>query len=171
MIFGMTTATFTLVHVWISLVGIGSGLIVLFGLLNAKRLDGWTGLFLATTVATSLTGFGFPFEQLLPSHKVGIISLVVLAIAILARYAFHLAGSWRWIYVVSALIALYLNVFVAIVQSFQKVTALKELAPTQSEPPFLVTHVVVLSLFIVLAIMAVKRFRAENIGVAKSATA
>jgi hypothetical protein len=171
MIFGMTTAAFTLVHVWISLVGIGSGLIVLFGLLNAKRLNGWTGLFLATTMATSVTGFGFPFEQLLPSHKVGIISLVVLAIAILARYAFHLAGSWRWIYVVSALIALYLNVFVAIVQSFQKVSALKELAPTQSEPPFLVTHVVVLALFIVLAIMAVKSFRAENIGVAKSATA
>jgi uncharacterized membrane protein SirB2 len=171
MIFGMTTATFTLVHVLISLVGIGSGLIVLFGLLNAKRLDGWTALFLATTAATSVTGFGFPFEQLLPSHKVGIISLVVLAIAILARYAFHLARSWRWIYVVSALIALYLNVFVAIVQAFQKVSALKELAPTQSEPPFLVTHVVVLALFIVLAIMAVKRFRTESPGLAKSTTA
>jgi len=171
MIFGMSTATFTLVHVLISFVGIGSGLIVLFGLLNAKRLDGWTALFLATTAATSLTGFGFPFEQLLPSHKVGIISLVVLAIAILARYAFHLAGSWRWIYVVSALIALYLNVFVAIVQAFQKVSALKELAPTQSEPPFLVTHVIVLVLFIVLAVMAVKRFRAESTGLAKSTNA
>src|SRR5882762_6320191 len=171
MIFGMSTATFTLVHVLISLVGIGSGLIVLFGLLKAKRLDGWTGLFLATTVATSVTGFGFPFEQLLPSHKVGIISLVVLAIAILARYAFHLARSWRWIYVVTALIALYLNVFVAIVQAFQKVTALKELAPTQTEPPFLVTHLIVLVLFIVLAVMAVKRFHTENPGLMKSTTA
>jgi hypothetical protein len=166
MIFGMSTATFTLVHVLISLVGIGSGLIVLFGLLNAKRMDGWTGLFLAATAATSVTGFGFPFEQLLPSHKVGIISLVALAIAILARYAFHLAGGWRWIYVVSALIALYLNVFVAIVQAFRKVSTLKELAPTQSEPPFLVTHVVVLALFIVLAVMAVKKFHTESPGLA-----
>jgi hypothetical protein len=170
MIFGMSTATFTLVHVLISLVGIGSGLIVLFGLLKAKRLDRWTGLFLVTTVATSVTGFGFPFEQLLPSHKVGIISLVVLAIAILARYAFHLARSWRWIYVVSAMIALYLNVFVAIVQSFRKVPALKEIAPTQSEPPFLVTQVVVLALFIVLVIMAVKRFHTGSPGLAKSTT-
>jgi hypothetical protein len=97
MIFGVTTSTFTLVHVVISLVGIGSGLIVAFGLLNAKRLDRWTALFLASTVATSVTGFGFPFEHLSPGHKIGIISLVVLAIAILARYAFHLAGAWRWI--------------------------------------------------------------------------
>jgi hypothetical protein len=171
MILGMSTATFTLVHVLISLVGIGSGLIVLFGLLNAKRMDGWTGLFLATTVATSATGFGFPFEQLLPSHKVGIISLAVLAIAILARYAFHLARGWRWIYVVTAMIALYLNVFVAIVQSFRKVPALKELAPTGSEPPFLAAQLVVMALFIVFTIMAVKRFHSESAVLSKSATA
>jgi hypothetical protein len=171
MILGMSTATFTLVHVLISLVGIGSGLIVLFGLLKAKRMDGWTGLFLATTVATSLTGFGFPFEQLLPSHKVGIISLVVLAVAILARYAFHLARSWRWIYVVSAMIALYLNVFVAIVQSFRKMPTLQELAPTGSEPPFLIAQLAVMALFIVFTIMAVKRFHIEPAVLRKSATA
>src|SRR5207253_1791059 len=129
MIFGMTTSTFTFVHVLISLVGIGSGFVVLFGLLAGKRLNGWTALFLATTVATSVTGFGFPFDHLLPSHKVGIISLLVLAIAILARYVFHLAGAWRRIYVVSASVALYLNVFVGVVQAFEKVPALKELAP------------------------------------------
>jgi hypothetical protein len=159
MILGMTTSTFILLHVVISLIGIASGFVVMYGLLHGKRFDGWTALFLATTVATSVTGFGFPFEHLLPSHKVGIISLVVLAVAILARYAFHLAGAWRWIYVVTAVIALYLNVFVAVVQAFQKVPALKTLAPTQEEPPFLVAQLVVLALFIVLGIFAVKRFR------------
>src|SRR5713226_7035626 len=137
MIFGMTTSTFTLVHVLIGLVGIGSGFVVMFGLLAGKRLNGWTAIFLATTVATSVTGFGFPFDHLLPPHKVGIISLLVLAVAMLGRYAFHLAGAWRWIYVVGTVVALYLNVFVALVQAFQKVPALKAMAPTQSEPPFL----------------------------------
>jgi hypothetical protein len=158
-ILGMSTSTYTLIHVLISLVGIGSGLVVVFGLLSGKRLDRWTALFLVTTVATSVTGFGFPFDHLLPSHKVGIISLIVLAVAILARYVFHLAGAWRWIYVLGAVIALYLNVFVLIVQSFEKVPALKAMAPTQSEPPFLIAQLVVLALFIVLAIFAVKRFR------------
>src|SRR5256885_15866732 len=152
MILGMTTSTFTIVHVLISLVGIASGLVVVFGLLTRKKLDGWTALFLATTVATSVTGFAFPFDHLLPSHKVGIISLVVLAVAILARYAFHLSGAWRRIYVVGAVVALYLNVFVAIVQAFQKVPALKAMAPTQSEPPFLVTQLVVMALCVALGI-------------------
>src|SRR5256886_6612379 len=147
MILGMTTSTFTLVHVVLSLVGIASGLVVVFGLLTGKRLDGWTALFLATTVATSVTGFGFPFDHLLPSHKVGIISLVVLAVAILARYAFHLTGAWRRIYVISAVAALYLNVFVAVVQAFLKVPALKVLAPKQTEAPFLLTQLAVLALF------------------------
>ena len=129
MIWGMTTATFTAVHVAISLIGIVTGLIVLYGLLTAKRLDGWTAIFLVTTVLTSVTGFGFPFDHLLPSHKVGIISLVLLAIAILARYALHMAGAWRWIYVVSATMALYLNCFVLVVQSFEKVPALKSDGP------------------------------------------
>jgi hypothetical protein len=161
MIFGMTTSTYTLVHVLLSLVGIASGLVVVFGLLTGKRLDGWTALFLATTVATSLTGFGFPFDQLLPSHKVGIISLAVLAVAILARYAFHLRGVWRRIYVTTAVAALYLNVFVGVVQAFLKVPALHALAPKQTEPPFLVTQLVVLVLFIVIGIMAAKRFHGE----------
>ena len=120
MILGMTISTFTLLHVLISLVGIGSGFIVLYGLLTGKRLDGWTAIFLVTTVLTSLTGFLFPFEHLLPSHVVGVISLVVLAVAILARYGMHLAGAWRGIYVVSAAVALYFNVFVLVVQAFMK---------------------------------------------------
>ncbi len=162
MILGMSTATYTFIHVLISLIGIASGLIVMYGFLTGKRLDSLTALFLTTTVLTSVTGFGFPFEHLLPSHKVGIISLIVLAIAITARYVFHLAGSWRWIYVVTAAMALYLNVFVLIVQSFEKVPALKALAPTQSEPPFLVAQVIVLVIFVVLTILAVKRFRIET---------
>ena len=166
MIFGMTTATYTLVHVVLSLIGIGSGLVVAYGLLNSRMLDRWTVLFLVTTVATSVTGFGFPFEHLLPSHKVGIISLVMLAVAIAARYAFHLAGAWRWIYVVTAMISLYLNVFVLIVQAFQKVPALKALAPTGSEPPFLVGQLVALALFVVLTIIAVKKFHTEPVGAA-----
>src|SRR5713101_2809872 len=130
MILGMSTATYTLLHVLISLVGIVSGLIVMYGFLTGKRLDGLTAVFLTTTVLTSVTGFGFPFEHLLPSHKVGIISLVILAVAILARYGLHLAGAWRWIYAVCATMALYLNVFVLVVQSFEKVPALKAMAPT-----------------------------------------
>jgi hypothetical protein len=156
---GMSLETFTLVHVVISLVGIGSGLIVMYGLLTAKRLNGWTALFLLTTVLTSVTGFGFPFDHLLPSHKVGIISLVVLAIAILARYPLRLAGAWRGVYIVTASIALYLNVFVLVVQSFEKVAALRALAPKQNEPPFLVAQVAVLVIFVVLTIMAAKKFR------------
>ena len=163
-VFGMSLATYTLVHVLISLVGIASGLVVLFGLVAAKRLEGWTALFLATTVATSVTGFGFPFEHLLPSHIVGGISLVVLAIAIAARYGFHLRGAWRYVYVVTATLALYLNVFVGVVQSFLKIPALRALAPKQTEPPFVVSQAVVLLLFVVLAIVAAVRFRAEGMG-------
>ena len=161
MIFGMTT--FTFVHVLLSLIGIFSGLIVVFGLLAAKRLDGWTALFLASTVLTSVTGFMFPFHKFLPSHGVGIISLLVLAVAIFARYGRHLAGAWRRTYVVTAMIALYLNVFVLIVQLFQKVPALKAMAPTQSEPPFKLAQLVVLALFVVLAIVAAIRFRNEPV--------
>jgi len=134
MMLGLSLSAFTAVHVIISLIGILSGIIVVAGMLSAKGMNGMTALFLLTTVLTSVTGFGFPFTHLLPSHKVGIISLVVLAIAILARYSFHMAGQSRWIYVVTALIALYLNVFVLVVQSFEKVPALHALAPTQSEP-------------------------------------
>jgi hypothetical protein len=164
MILGMTTVTFTVVHVVLSLIGIGSGFVVGVGLLAAKRLNGWTALFLASTVATSVTGFGFPFDHLLPSHQVGLIALLVLAVAILARYAFHLAGAWRWLYVVGAVVALYLNVFVLIVQAFQKVPALNAMAPKQSEPPFVLTQLVVLALFLVLAIVTAMRFRNQPVG-------
>ena len=161
-VFGMSLATFTLIHVLISLVGIASGFVVLFGLVAGKRLEGWTALFLATTVATSVTGFGFPFDHLLPSHKVGFISLVVLAAATAARYAFHLRGAWRHVYVVCAALALYLNVFVGVVQAFLKIPALKAIAPRQTEPPFVVSQGIVLLLFVVLAIVAAIRFRAET---------
>jgi hypothetical protein len=163
MILGMTT--FTIVHVVISLAGILSGLVVLFGLIAGKRLDGWTALFLITTVATSFTGFMFPFHKLLPSHVVGAISLVVLAIAILARYSRHLAGGWRRTYVISAVIALYLNVFVLIVQLFEKVPALNAMAPTQSELPFKITQVGVMALFVGLGIFAAKGFREQTVRV------
>jgi hypothetical protein len=135
--------------------------VVLYGLLTGRRLDGWTALFLVTTIATSVTGFGFPVEHLLPSHIIGFISLLVLAVAMLARYSFRLAGRWRGAYVVSAALALYLNVFVAVVQAFLKIPALKALAPTQKEPPFLVAQLAVLVLFVGLTILAAKRFRSE----------
>jgi hypothetical protein len=166
MIFGMTIETYTLLHVAISLAGIGSGFIVLYGLLHARRLNGWTAIFLVTTVATSVTGFGFPFTQLLPAHKVGILSLVVLALAITARYGFHLSGYWRSIYVVTALIALYLNCFVAVVQAFEKVPVLKAMAPTQKEAPFVVAQLTVLVLFVLLGRVAKKNFREESLAAA-----
>jgi hypothetical protein len=151
--------TFTQIHVAISLIAIIAGLVVMFGLLTRKRLDRWTALFLLTTVATSVTGFFFPFHGLTPAITVGIVSMLVLAIALFARYARHLTRAWRGIYVITAMLALYLNVFVLIVQSFQKVPFLKALAPTQSEPPFLMTQIVVLVLFVVLSIVAAIRFR------------
>ena len=160
MVFGMTLATYTLIHTLISLAGIASGFVVMFGLLAGNRMNAWTAIFLVTTVATSVTGFGFPFHKLLPPHIVGIISLVILAVAIAARYAFHLAGAWRWIYVVTAAIAQYFNCFVLVVQAFQKVPALKALAPTQKEPPFVVAQLAVLLLFVVLITLATRKFRA-----------
>jgi len=158
MIWGMSTETFTLVHVLISLAGIASGLIVVFGLVAGKRLDGWTVVFLLTTAATSIIGFGFPFEHLSPAHKLGIVSLVVLAVVVYARYARHLAGRWRRIYVIGVAIALYLNVFVGVVQAFMKVPALAALAPHRNEPPFLIAQLIVLLLFVVLTIVAARRF-------------
>lgn len=159
MILGMTVETFTKLHVVISLIGIVSGLSVVFGMVAGRLRDGWTTIFLVSTVLTSLTGFGFPFDHLLPSHKVGIVSLVVLAIVIVARSRAYLGGSWRWIYAVACVLALYLNVFVLIVQAFQKVPALSALAPTQSEPPFQLVQLVVFGIFGWLAVAAVRRFR------------
>ena len=159
----MTTSTFTLVHVLISLAGIGTGLIVVYGLLTGKRLDGWTVIFLTTTVLTNLTGFLFPVEHLLPSHIVGMVSLVVLALAFAARYAGRMERSWRWIYVVSAVFALYLNVFVAVVQSFLKIPALHALAPEGKESPFLIAQLIVMAIFVGIGILAVKQFRLETV--------
>jgi hypothetical protein len=158
MVLGMSLETFTLAHVVLSLVGIASGFIVLFGMIGATRLDGWTALFLATTALTSITGFFFPVAGFMASHAVGITSLVFLAAALVALYVYRLAGSWRWIYVVGAVVALYLNVFVAVVQAFRKLSFLEPLAPTQSEPPFLVAQLVAMAIFIVLGILAVTRF-------------
>jgi hypothetical protein len=161
MILGIPTSAYTFIHVLLSLIGIGSGFVVLYGFISGKLLHGWTGLFLVTTVATSVTGYGHPAHNVTPGHIIGAISLVVLAIAILALYGFHLAGAWRTMYVVSASLALYFNFFVLVVQSFEKVPALKELAPTHSEPPFAITQLSVLAAFIVLTVTAVKRFQVE----------
>ncbi len=159
MMLGMSLATFTLVHVLISLVGIAAGLVVLFGWIGGRRLDTWLTVFLTTTIATSVTGYLFPFEKLLPSHIVGAISLVVLAVALLTRRSASLEGGWRRTFMISSLIALYFNVFVLVVQSFQKVSILRALAPTQTEPPFAVAQVAVLLAFVALGTLAVKRSR------------
>jgi hypothetical protein len=152
-------AIFTFVHVLISLIGIVAGLVVAYGLLTARRLDRWTAIFLWATLLTSVTGFMFPVHKFLPSHVLGIISIVVLAVAFPARYQFHLAGAWRRTYVISAMLALYLNVFVLVAQLFMKVPALHVLAPTQSEGPFKLTQLVVLVAFVVLGVLATIRFR------------
>jgi len=159
MIFGIPTELFLQIHVAISLIGIASGLVVLYGLLSGKPLAGWTALFLLTTVLTSLTGFPLPPFGFDPPRAIGIILLVLLAAAVVALYVFHLAGAWRWIYIVTAVASLYLNVFVAVVQSFQKLSFLQPLAPTQSEPPFVVAQVIVLIAFIALGALAIVRFR------------
>ena len=159
MILGMTTATFTLVHVILSLIGILSGFVVVFGLLQGKRLNGLTVLFLTTTALTSVTGFAFPNSHITPGIILGILSLVVLAVAIAARYIFHLTGAWLRVYVIGTVLALYFNVFVLIAQCFQKLPALKALAPTGTEPPFLIAQLIVMALFIALGVLAGKRAR------------
>lgn len=159
MIAGLSIENFTTLHVAISLVGIVSGLIVLAGMLRARSLSGWTALFLVTTILTSVTGFMFPISGLTPAIVVGLISIVILAIALMALYLKQLSGAWRWIYVVTAMMALYFNVFVLIVQAFQKVPALQKLAPTQSEPPFQIAQGVTLVAALILGTLAVWRFR------------
>lgn len=161
----MILQIYTIIHTLISLVAILTGFAVLFGLLTGNRIDGWTKWFLISAVATTVTGFFFPFHGITPAIKLGIISSVVLVITIYARYAKHLAGAWRWIYVVGASVTLYFNVFVGIVQSFEKIPALKAMAPTQSEPPFKLTQLVVSALFVILTLVAVIRFRPEPIRV------
>src|SRR5271157_4902316 len=149
------------VHVILSLIGIFSGLVFLYGLLNGSLSGAWTAVFLATTILTSLTGFPLPPFGFDPPRAVGVISHVLLALAVAAYYGFHLAGAWRWIFVGSAVAALYLNVFVGVVQAFMKLPFLKELAPTQSEPPFVVTQAVVLLALVALGVWAAIRFHPE----------
>ena len=169
MVLGMSLSAFTLFHVLLSLAGIGSGSIVVFGLIGGRRLNGWTAIFLVTTALTSLTGVLFPVEHLMPSHVLGFLSLAALSLAIAARYAFEFAGAWRWIYVVSSALALYFNCLVAFVQAFEKVPALKALAPTQKEPPFLVTQLVLLVLFVWITTLATKRFNVQAAALRKAA--
>jgi hypothetical protein len=154
----------TTIHVVISLVAIASGAVVAYGFVARKRLDIWTASFLLTTVLTSVTGFVFfPIERFTPGLGIGVISLMVLAIAILGRYRYHLAGHWRAAYVISSVAAFYFNVFVLIAQLFQKVPALKDLAPTQSEPPFVMAQLAVLLACVTIAIVGTIRFRAEPV--------
>jgi len=159
MVLGMTVETYTKLHVVISLIGIVSGLVVVFGMLNRQLRDGWTTIFVWSTVLTSVTGFGFPFDHLLPSHKVGIVSLIVLVVVIVARSRAHREGLWRVIFPLGCVLALYLNVFVLVVQSFQKIPALNALAPTQSERPLQLVQLAVFALFVWFAVASMRRFR------------
>lgn len=154
-------AILTLVHVALSLVGIGAGFYVMYGLLVQKPLERWTAVFLVTTILTSVTGFLFPFTQFLPSHAFGILSLLILPVAVVARYVYQQKGAWRWLYTVSSVTALYLNMFVLVVQLFLKVPALRALAPTQTEPAFAVAQLLNLGLHIWLGI-AVTRTKASK---------
>jgi hypothetical protein len=159
MILGMSIGAFTLLHVAITLVAIGSGLIVVGGMFASHKLPITTALFLLTTALTSVTGFLFPIHGLTPALRVGLLACVVLAVALFALYKEHLVGAWRWIFALAAVASLYLNVFVLVVQSFVKVSALNALAPTQTEPPFAITQIAVLAIFILIAIVTVIKFR------------
>jgi hypothetical protein len=160
MILGLSIGAFTLLHVVITLIAIGSGLIVVGGMFASNRLPGITAVFLLTTVLTSVTGFLFPIHGFTPALGVGIISCVILAIALFAYYGKRLTGAWRRVYVVTAIASLYLNVFVLVVQSFVKVAALNALAPTQSnEPAFVTAQALVLAIFVLIGITATLKFR------------
>jgi hypothetical protein len=161
MVLGMSVPAFTLLHVIITLVAIASGLVAVGGMLASRRLPATTALFLFTTVLTSVTGFLFPIHGFTPALGVGIVSCVLLAIALVAYYVKRLTGAWRWIYAITAIAALYLNVFVLVFQSFVKVAALSALAPTQSEPPFAIAQVAVVVIFVLIAIVAAVKFRPD----------
>src|SRR6516225_8494235 len=159
MILGMPVGAFTVLHVVITLVAIGSGLIVVGGMFASHRLPVTTAIFLFTTILTSVTGFLFPIHGFTPALRVGILACVILAVALVALYKEHLAGAWRWIYVIAAVVSLYLNVFVLVVQSFVKVSVLNALAPTQTDPPFVITQAVMLAIFVLITLIAVIKFR------------
>jgi hypothetical protein len=159
MILGMSTAAFTLLHVVISLIGIATGFIVALGMIGGRRLPAWNAVFLASTALTSLTGFLFPFKGVTPGIVIGILSILILIVAVVALYSKRLSGGWRGTYVITAMLAQYFNFFVLIVQSFEKIPALHELAPTQSEGPFKIVQLLVLALFVALTVFAFRRFR------------
>ena len=161
MILGMSIGAFTILHVAITLVAIGSGLIVVGGMFATHRLLVTTALFLFTTALTSV-GFLFPIHGFTPALGVGILALVILLIALFALYKEHLVGAWRWIYVIAAIASLYLNVFVLVAQSFVKVSALTALASTQTEPALAVTQAVILAIFVLIALISVIKFRSPN---------
>ena len=166
MIFNL--ATFTLVHVLLSVVGIFAGLVVAGALIAGKRLDDWVNVYLVTTILTNLTGFGFPFVVLMPSHIIGVLSLLILPVVIFARYRKHLVGAWRRTYVYGIVVALYFNAFVLVVQLFRRIPALIVSAPTQKEMPFVVTQVIVLALFVWLGRAALRGFTAQAAAVAET---
>ncbi len=159
MVLGMSIATFTIVHVVISLIAIAAGAVACARMLEGRPLDTWNSVFLLFTVLTTVTGFLFPITVFTPAIGVGIVSAVALALALAALHVGRLAGAWRWIYVASALFAFYLNVFVLVVQSFQKIGFLNRFAPTGSEPPFAVVQGIVLLGFILLGVLVLRRFR------------
>jgi hypothetical protein len=158
MVLGLPISGFTHFHVLISLIGLASGIFVLFRMLQNHHPRGWVNTFLISTIATSVTGFMFP-SKFGPADVIGVLSLIVLAVAAAALYRYRLQGRWRWVYIVGALIALYLNFFVAVVQTFQKVRFFHSLAPTQAEPPFAIVQGVVLLAFVALIVIAIRRFR------------
>jgi hypothetical protein len=158
-------------HTWLSLIAMAVGIYVVAGLIGGRREPGWTAIYLITAVATSATGFLFPFSVLLPSHIVGVLSLIVLVAAILGRYIFGYAGAWRWLYVLGIVIGEYFLVFVGVAQSFGKIPALAALAPTQSEPPFAIAQAIVLAIFVWLSIAAVRGFHPTALSDASPSTA
>jgi hypothetical protein len=158
MTWGIPTTLFLQFHVAVSLIGIVSGFVVVYGLLNDNLLKGWTALFLAATILTSVTGFPLPPFGFDPPRAIGTLSLVLLAVAVVALYGFQLVGAWRWAFIVTATIAFYFNAFVGVIQAFQKLSFLQPLAPTQSEPPFVIAQVIVLILFVSFGVLALSRF-------------
>ena len=161
LLLGMSLEVFTLIHVVISLIGIATGLVAAFGMIGNKLLKRWTAIFLVTTVLTNVTGLMFPFHGVTPGIILALLSLTVMAPTMLALFQFHLSGVWRWVYAAGAVMGLYFNVFVLIVQSFQKVPALKALAPHGNEPPFAVMQGLTLVAFIVIGVMAVRKFHPQ----------
>ncbi len=159
MILGMSTALFTAIHVVLSLIGIATGFILMFGMIGGRKLPSWTVWFFVTNLLTDVTGFLFPFKGITPGIIIGVLSVVVLLLASLSYYVMRLVGTWRARYVISAAVVLYFNVFVLIVQSFEKLPMLKAIAPTQASAPFGITQLCALGLIVLLTFLAFRRFQ------------